>query len=69
MDQYDAATLNGPAAPPPPGVVPNFVDPPSRDYLVKTIYYVTLPLIVLATVGRLYTRIKFMRIFGADDCK
>ncbi|KAJ2996329.1 hypothetical protein NUW58_g1001 [Xylaria curta] len=55
-----------PAGIPPPGVVPNFVDPPTQAELPKIFIYVTLPP-MLAFLGlRIYTRIKYTRL-GLDD--
>lgn len=58
-----------PAAPPPPGVKPNFVDPPGSHY---EIYSVTLAMCFTATfflVIRLYTRGILLRALGLDDCE
>ncbi|KAI1284151.1 hypothetical protein F5Y07DRAFT_407642 [Xylaria sp. FL0933] len=60
----DLSTI--PAANPPPGVVPNFVNPPSQAELPKIFIYVTLPLMVVFLGLRIYTRIKYTRL-GLDD--
>ncbi|KAF9894149.1 hypothetical protein FE257_009122 [Aspergillus nanangensis] len=56
-----------PAAPPPPGVTPNFIDPPGEEY---EIYSISIALCSTATVvllGRLYTRVFILRALGLDD--
>jgi len=58
-----------PALQPPPGVVPNFVNPQSIAHQTRTAIYVTLPLMLLFLVLRLYTRLRILRAVGADDCK
>lgn len=57
-----------PAVAPPPGVVPNFVNPPSQAYIPKIVIYVTLPLMVIFLGMRLYTRLKKTKL-GVDDGK
>ena len=55
-----ATTLNStsievlPASPPPPGIQPNFIDPPSRAYQVYITAGVCLPLILLFATTRFY---------------
>lgn len=57
-----------PAVPPPPGVVPNFTDPPSQAHIPQIVVYVTLPLMVFFLSLRLYTRLKNSKL-GVDDGK
>lgn len=57
-----------PAAPPPPGVTPNFDNPPSEEY---EIYSISIAMCATATVvllARLYTRTFILRATGLDDC-
>lgn len=57
-----------PAAPPPPGVTPNFDNPPSEAY---EIYSISIAMCATATVvllARLYTRAFILRATGLDDC-
>ncbi|KAI1455295.1 hypothetical protein F4805DRAFT_436287 [Annulohypoxylon moriforme] len=58
---------NYPAIPPPDGVIPNFVDPYSLTPPGRIVISVTLGLMVIAVVSRLYTRLWITRAFGADD--
>lgn len=55
------------AGPPPPGVVPNLVDPPSVAWAARVSVYATLPLMILFLALRLYVRVR-SRILGFDDC-
>lgn len=57
-----------PAGVPPPGVMPNFVNPPTREELPKILVYVTLPPMLLFLGLRVYTRIKYT-VLGLDDGK
>ena len=54
---------------PPPGVVPNFVDPVSqaRDVIVINVIWITLMLCFVAM--RLYTKGRLLGNLGWDDCK
>jgi hypothetical protein len=60
-----------PALEPPPGVIPNFVDPPDNNNtrgLVIALYF----MIALATIGfaaRMFTKIYVMKQFQPEDCK
>ncbi|KAI5861021.1 hypothetical protein GGS23DRAFT_578385 [Durotheca rogersii] len=56
-----------PAGVPPPGVLPNFVDPPSQSWIGRLSVYTTLPPMVLFFVLRVYVRLIVVRRFGADD--
>lgn len=58
-----------PAASPPPGVVPNFVDPPSQAHIPRIFTYVTLPPMLLFIALRIYARIVITHKFGLDDCE
>lgn len=56
-------------APPPPGLTPNFHDPPSIRHLVLIIN-ITCPLLSAIFVAlRLYTTGFILRSVGIDDCK
>jgi len=58
-----------PGAQPPPGVVPNFIHPPTR---VPVMLGVTIPFLILALFCfsiRIYTRIVLTKNWRWDDCK
>lgn len=57
------------ALPPPPGVIPNLVDPYSRASTVIIVNAVFLTIGTLFLVMRIYTRAFLSRALGADDCK
>lgn len=55
--------------PPPPGIVPNFVNPESRAYINTVMHSVCLTLVTLFLAIRIYTRKFICRWLGWDDCK
>ena len=63
------ALLHGPGLQPPPGGVPNFVDPPSQAHWV----YVTLPICLAVSTPfvwiRLYSVFIILKSHGWADCK
>ncbi|KAF2242994.1 hypothetical protein BU26DRAFT_609705 [Trematosphaeria pertusa] len=56
-----------PAGVPPNGTTSNLINPPSREGQTKTVMYVSLPIMFVFLVMRLYTRARVTRGFGADD--
>ena len=67
MDIYNASIT--PAAKPPPGVTPNFIDPPSeKDVIVA---YTTIFTIVatLGVAARMYVRLFIIRKIQIEDCE
>ena len=62
------AMLNGPGLQPPPGVIPNFVDPPSQAHWV----YVVLPICLAVSTPfvwiRLYSVFFVLKSHGWADC-
>lgn len=58
---------NVPALAPPPGVVPNFVNPESLAPLCRIVIALTLPLMVVFLALRMYVRLRISRAMGADD--
>jgi hypothetical protein len=57
-----------PAATPPHGIIPNFIDPPSIGYRQTTTNIVVLVIMIVVVALRLYTRIFIVKSFGYDDC-
>lgn len=57
-----------PAAQPPEGVTPNFVDPPSLAALYRITIYIFMPLMSALVILRLGTRFRQMHKLVADDC-
>ena len=61
----DLSTI--PLQAPPPGVVPNFINPPSASAEVFAVSTVLIFLSTLFLVLRLYSRLLIARGFGVDD--
>ena len=60
---------NTPIAAPPPGVIPNYIDPPSRGWETILVVTVCLTLMVPFFLVRMYSRIFVTRSLGWDDCE
>ncbi|KAI0854946.1 hypothetical protein F4860DRAFT_520329 [Xylaria cubensis] len=58
---------NTPLWPPPPGVIPNFVDPVSRAPVIREGIYSILAIMIVFVLLRLYSRTRLARCFGWDD--
>ncbi|TRX93716.1 hypothetical protein FHL15_005392 [Xylaria flabelliformis] len=67
MDEPSSDRGKTPAATPPPGVTPNFVNPPTQAPMLNTGIYVMLPLMLLFFSARIYTRTYITRALGTDD--
>ncbi|PHH65663.1 hypothetical protein CDD81_1749 [Ophiocordyceps australis] len=52
---------------PPPGVTPNYIDPPSKANTLRTIDAVFLTLMLIAVLIRIFVRLRFTRAWGWDD--
>lgn len=63
------ALLDGPAGPPPPGVVPNLENPPNKQSVGRGLLLTCLCLATVAVILRLYTKVIIMRQFRASDGK
>ena len=58
-----------PASKPPPGVVPNFVAPPSGAPVLIAVGTVLLAIMVVFACIRFYVKALVRRNVTADDCK
>ncbi|KAL4947595.1 hypothetical protein BDW69DRAFT_178103 [Aspergillus filifer] len=56
-----------PAGVPPPGVIPNLIDPPSTGYLLTIIGSCAMAIMAVAAGLRFYTRLIIQKAFKADD--
>ncbi|KAI0544538.1 hypothetical protein F4679DRAFT_591313 [Xylaria curta] len=56
-----------PTGTPPPGVISNFVNPPTQAPILSTGIYVIIPLMLLFFSARIFTRAYVTRALGADD--
>jgi hypothetical protein len=54
--------------PPPPGVTPNFVNPPSTGYKIIIATVVTWALATFSLCLRLYVKLRIVRMIKLDDC-
>jgi hypothetical protein len=58
-----------PSGRPPPGVTPNFINPPSYADEIVILEGIFVSLMVLAVLVRIYVRVKLAKAWGWDDCK
>ena len=58
-----------PSLQPPPGVTPNFINPPSIANAIITVSRLFLVLMLAAVSMRIYTKGVIIRTLGWDDCK
>lgn len=67
--QQRQALLDGPALPPPPGVIPQFDDPPNMKTLAMAVEITCFLLSTITLCIRMYTRIFiFRRLSWGADC-
>lgn len=69
LDPSNPALAKYPLASPPPGVIPNFVNPESHAYQLIITVAVCLAFVVIAVSMRLYTKQFITKSMGWDDCK
>ena len=62
------ALLDGPGLKPPPGVVPNFVDPPNLHPIGTVTILLSLIFSTLAVAMRIFTKIRYMKSLVTVDC-
>ena len=58
-----------PALTPPPGVIPNFVNPPSQGYVTVVVLAICLAITTPIVLLRIYVRYFINRRLWWDDCK
>ena len=61
--------LEGPAMSPPPGVVPNFHNPPNLDVFVALTITLCVAFATLAVLLRMYTKVFILRALAWEDCR
>ncbi|KAK3374313.1 hypothetical protein B0T24DRAFT_626160 [Lasiosphaeria ovina] len=59
--------LNQPARPPPPGVTPNFVDPPNQNHTAGAVVFLGIALVTICGLLRVYTRVFVTRTVKIED--
>ena len=57
------------AIPPPPGITPNFINPPSLQHVVLIANIILSVVSALFVALRLYTTGFIIRTVGVDDCR
>jgi hypothetical protein len=62
-----AKLMEGPAAKPPPGVVPNFDNPPNSNQKITILCILAATIGMLFVIMRLYTRIVLLRKIMFED--
>lgn len=60
--------LSVPAMAPPPGMTPNFIDPPNLQHVVILILTVCTSLATLTVMLRIFTKIFIIHQTTFDDC-
>ncbi len=55
--------------PAPPGVIPNYVNPPSIGYEITVVGVTTGAFALIAVIARLISKIFITKSIGWDDCK
>lgn len=63
------AALAGPALTPPPGVIPNFINPPNRNPLGYGLIYSSAVVCVTVVCIRLYASLLSRKKMNIEDCK
>ena len=57
------------STPPPPGIVPDFVDPVTNTAAVIIVISILLPLMLVFVALRVYSNLCISRKFAQSDCK
>lgn len=72
LNAYDIWTMAGRrpigAIEPPPGVVPNFVNPPSIEYYTVLCATICLPLVTISVGLRMFTKVFVLHKVCIEDC-
>jgi hypothetical protein len=66
---FPNSNLEMPALAPPPGVVPNFIDPPTNRSAIFAVFITCLVIMTLAVTIRMYTKILMLKKLAIEDCK
>ncbi|KAI1276491.1 hypothetical protein F5Y07DRAFT_389242 [Xylaria sp. FL0933] len=65
--EQQEAILNGPALPPPPGVVPNFANPPNQNAIAHATLAISLTLTTIASLIRFCARVFVIKATRLED--
>lgn len=66
--QYSRSQSADTLAPPPPGIIPNLINPTSRAYQLYAVCSVFLALMVFSVAVRLYAKWVLLKMRTWDDC-
>lgn len=66
---WQTTILEGPALRPPPGVQPNFVNPPNQNSLGYALLIICFTVSTMMTGVRLYAKFASSKKLGIEDCK
>lgn len=72
MSAIDFANIDPtitPSKAPPPGVIPNFVDPPSNAHISIIVQSIMLPLMLAFVSLRVYSNLWISHKFALSDCE
>ena len=58
-----------PAAPPPPGVIPNFINPKNQESAMNATLIICLSIATVCVWLRVYTKLMISKSHGYDDCE
>ena len=61
--------LQGPAASPPAGVIPNLDNPANLDIYITLCHTLSIFLTTMAILLRIYTKVFILRVLAWEDCK
>ena len=64
-----AQLASAPAGVPPPGVVPNFVNPHRNSLTLIVVGSVSVALMMCFVAVRIYTKVAIVRKYSPDDCE
>ena len=69
IDQSQQKLFDGPARPPPAGVVSNFDNPQNLETSFRVTIGLALGFATVAVIIRIYTKHILLRTMGFEDCK
>jgi len=61
------AYLGSPSLPPPPGIEPNFENPPNRNLVAQILIPILLTLVTLALLLRTYAKFFVLKMIHVED--
>ena len=68
-DSYLDGIRDQPAAPPPPGVIPNFDNPPNNNELAIAVLATSIVITTSAFLIRVYSKVFCTKKINIEDCQ